>query len=294
MAFPKSCSLALDIRVLRDMGMVGQSRARLPLQRPQRALHVDLFRYEGCFGRSQYLRHASLPSSCFVRVSYNKWWLRCGEREGRERPLVSWCLVPFSRALIIRIDRASFAGKNLLKFCCHWLVRFPSSLSLSLFLCEEQSTVHNHVVSSLSAGSKDANDRRLIYSCVIFTSLSMPSWSEVSRYEDRCHLRRGGRAEFEGCRKHRRGETDGRTTNAAPRTSWNSTFDRFYIIRLCIVFRKHSCCCSCCPDDERFPIPCCESPHRASSFVTRRSFEIRIYMYTIPSGVGEWVVGTIS
>lgn len=132
MAFPKSCSLALDIRVLRDMGMVGQSRARLPLQRPQRALHVDLFRYEGCFGRSQYLRHTSLPSSCFVRVSYNKWWLRCGEREGRERPLVSWCLVPFSRALIIRIDRASFAGKNLLKFCCHWLVRFPSSLSLPL------------------------------------------------------------------------------------------------------------------------------------------------------------------
>lgn len=37
MAFPKSCSLALDIRVLRDTGMVGQSRARLPLQRPQRA-----------------------------------------------------------------------------------------------------------------------------------------------------------------------------------------------------------------------------------------------------------------
>lgn len=95
MAFPKSCSLALDIRVLRDMGMVGQSRARLPLQRPQRALHADLFRYEGCFGRSQYLRHASLPSSCFVRVSYNKWWLRCGEREGGRGPLSHGVLFHF-------------------------------------------------------------------------------------------------------------------------------------------------------------------------------------------------------
>lgn len=37
MAFPKSCSLAFGIRVLRDTGMVGQSRARLPLQRPQLA-----------------------------------------------------------------------------------------------------------------------------------------------------------------------------------------------------------------------------------------------------------------
>lgn len=177
MAFPKSCSLASDIRVLRDMGMVGQSRARLPLQRPQRALHVDLFRYEGCFGPSQYLRHASLPSSCFVRVSYNKWWLRCGERgRGGKRPLVSWCLVPFSRALIIRIDRAPFAGKNLLKFCCHWLVRFPSSLSLSLFFFARnraRPATTRCLVVSLSAGSKDANDRRLIYSCVIFTSLSI-------------------------------------------------------------------------------------------------------------------------
>lgn len=158
MAFPKSCSLASDIRVLRDMGMVGQSRARLPLQRLQRALHVDLFRYEGCFGPSQYLRHASLPSSCFVRVSYNKWWLRCGERgRGGKRPLVSWCLVPFSRALIIRIDRAPFAGKNLLKFCCHWLVRFPSSLSLSFSLRETEHGPQPLVVSS----SPFPQDRRM-------------------------------------------------------------------------------------------------------------------------------------
>lgn len=40
-------------------------------------------------------------------------------------PLVSWCLVPFSRALIICIDRASFQAKTCLNSAATGSVRFP-------------------------------------------------------------------------------------------------------------------------------------------------------------------------
>lgn len=71
-----------------------------------------LLEYSRYFGPAQYLRHASLPSSCFIQGSYNKWRPRCGGR-GRS-PLVSRCLVPFSRAPIICIDRALFRAKTRL------------------------------------------------------------------------------------------------------------------------------------------------------------------------------------
>lgn len=72
-----------------------------------------LIEYRRYFGPAQYLRHASLPSSCFIQGSYNKWRPRCGGERGRS-PLVSRCLVPFSRAPIICIDRALFRAKTRL------------------------------------------------------------------------------------------------------------------------------------------------------------------------------------
>lgn len=111
---------------------------------------------------------------CRRRVSYGARITNGGkgvERGGR-RPLVSWCLVPFSRALIIRIDRASFEAKTCLNSAATGSSAFlSSSRSLSVLNAARQA----RRLPSLSFGSKDANDRRLIYSCVIFTLLSIPS-----------------------------------------------------------------------------------------------------------------------
>lgn len=94
---------------------------------------------------------------------------RGGGEGGEKEALVSWCLVPFSRALIICIDRASFVAKTCLNSAATGSV--PRLLPGPPF----------HGI------SKDANDRRLIYSCVIFTSVSIPSLGP--RYDDRCHPR---------------------------------------------------------------------------------------------------------
>lgn len=74
--------------------------------------------YTPAFSRSKDVlveANISAMHHCRRRVSYGARITNGGEgvESGRE-PLVSWCLVPFSRALIIRIDRASFRAKTCL------------------------------------------------------------------------------------------------------------------------------------------------------------------------------------
>jgi hypothetical protein len=99
-------------------------------------------------------------------------------------PLVSRCLVPFSRAPIICIDRALCSPcKNSLKFCCY---RAPAPLSKT-----HHGGIDGRDGLRLRDGSKNANDRRLIYSRVIFTR---------SRYRRR-GVSPGRPVRLRGCRK---------------------------------------------------------------------------------------------
>ena len=118
-----------------------------------------------------------------------KVWREKGE------PLVSWCLVPFSRALIIRIDRASFEAKTCLNSAATGSSAFLSSscflsLSLSLSLSSAPRQARRLPFLRVEGCKRQATDLLVRdFYLALDTIVVVVVVGDCARYEDRCHLR---------------------------------------------------------------------------------------------------------